>query len=688
MAIRHHDTVVIGAGSGGLTVAVGLGKLGKNPLVITKDIGGECTHTGCVPSKKFLSLARSYLNIADKNQKDIYKNTVFQQIRDIVNSIENEDKKLLTDLNVEVIHGTARFISNNQVEVSCQNEKNRQIVRFKKAVLATGSSPRYISIANFPMEKILTNETVFNLSSIPSKLVIIGGGPIAAELATAFASFGTEVHMFVRSKLLSNDPRPAISMIQKSLEDIGVKIYFGVSKQVYNPSSGILQGLHADGKQVVQVKDPEYVLAAIGRKPNIGLDLFNANIDFSNKGVVVDSKLRTTNVAVYAIGDCTTQPKFTHLAYNNGIFVGKQFILPFGTYSAGPLPAVTFTDPAIASVGETVETDQIKCFEIDLSASDRAKIEGKQNMKAFIYVHMLNGMIKGASIVGDAAEHLINIFTLAIAKKTSVFFFPRFIIPYPTYSNGISSLFGMFLREWAKQIKYQISILVKKNITRIIALIVWGAIVTSLIWYYATLQFDINTLALQLQKLLVSEFGIILFFLAYVLRGLISFSATVLSVLAGSIYGFWGGIILTIFASNASSAVAYYLGRSVFSRNDTKNQTASGLQKYLKENPFEATLIARLTFLPYDLVTYIAGALRIPFVPFIAATAIGSIPGTVAIVSFGAGIQNVLDFQNFQLQPQFIMVGVVIMVVSITISRIIRSRQQRKHFEELKNTYG
>jgi pyruvate/2-oxoglutarate dehydrogenase complex dihydrolipoamide dehydrogenase (E3) component/uncharacterized membrane protein YdjX (TVP38/TMEM64 family) len=669
-SIKEHEYVVLGAGSAGLTVAIGLAKLGKDVLVIAEEIGGDCTNTGCVPSKKFLQLAHQYRNSPDTNhQKDLHSN-IFKHIQATIQDILAHDDHILSSNNIKLIQARAVFTGPHELYI----KDKKQTVRFQKAIIATGTSPFVVPIDGLPETKLLTNETVFNLQQIPSKLVVIGGGPIGAELATAFALFGSKVTLVLRSSFLPHDPPEAAALVRTSLEQLGVKMIDGVYKQSYDKEKGHLVLYDKQGKRKTRVESPDFVLQAIGRTPNTQIGLEEAGVAYGPKGVAVDDKFCTSQKHIQALGDVTASPKFTHLAYNQGVNLIKGLVLPISSYRQPPLPWVTFTDPPIASVGMTQEKGRVKMFAIDLAQSDRAKIDEKETMKAFVYIDMLSGTVKGASIVGEPAEPLINMFTVMILKKMKAFELTNLITPYPTYANGLNSLNSLFLTEFKTHLKENAFSYFKDHWQRIAAGFFWIVIAGSLFWYFASVGFDTQRVALLLNDLLLSDLGIVIFFAAYVLRATLSLPATLLSILGGSIYGFWWGILLTILASNTSSAFAYYLGKTVFASTEEAT-TTSGFRAYIQKNTFEAVLIARLTYVPYDLVSYIAGGLRVPFWQFMGATALGALPGTVAIVSFGAGIENILDFENFRLQPEFFGIGLGVMVVSILFSKWLKRKK-------------
>lgn len=651
---KHCQYVVIGAGSGGLTVAVGLKKLNKNVLIISKNIGGECTFTGCVPSKSILHHAHNNPLSQDSPNWQQQSNQVLKKVRAKISEIAQEDQQIVQD--IEQIIGEAHFIDSHTISVNNTN------ITFDKAIIAVGSSPITIDIPGVPQDKLLTNENIFELEQAPQSLTILGGGPIGCEMATAFSALGTKVRIVTRGKILPKDSASAVEFVRNNLLAMGVELYEDNEIKQINEKEIMLT--HAT------IPLSEYYLIALGRKPNTSLNLENAGVSFSQKGIEIDTKFRTSVPHIYAIGDCTTSPKFTHLAYYQATKVLTQQISSLIPLGSAVLPWVTFTSPPIASVGELTENEHTKKFIIPFAQSDRAKIDEVDQLYGEIYVHAHSAKIVGVTIVGEHAEHLINFFTLAIQRNTKIWHLTNVITPYPTYANAMNKVTTEMLQWWTKRLPTTIKEVFLDNLFRLTALIFWIIVGTTLYSYLASKNFDATSLAMDAYRALLSEWGVLLFILLYCLRPFIMFSATILSAVAGSVYGFWIGLLLTIAASNLSSIVAYYLGQTVFASKSQSDD--DGFKQRIRKNTFQATLTARLTYLPYDLVSYIAGSLRAPLGPFILATALGSIPGSIAIVSFGASIENVGQIENFRLDPLYIIIGLVALIFSFLLKMLFR----------------
>jgi pyruvate/2-oxoglutarate dehydrogenase complex dihydrolipoamide dehydrogenase (E3) component/uncharacterized membrane protein YdjX (TVP38/TMEM64 family) len=663
--IKDYDSVVIGAGSAGITMAVGLAGLSKKVLLVSETVGGDCTHTGCVPSKRFLYKANQYVQTHEKAERQTIRETIFEDIRSTIQRIETHDRKALEHPCIAFVQGRAEFESKRQVKITPANGPE-YFVTFGTCYIATGSSPLVIPVQDLPAEKCITSDTIFELKKLPETICIIGGGPIGAEMATAFAKFGVQVDLVIRSQLLPNDYPKAVEPVREQLHKLGVTIHEGVSEMKFQRDRDQLVLVMQDEQKQVTVNGSAYYVFALGRTPNTQLGLERAGISYDKHGIQVSSQLRTSNSRVYALGDVTTYPKFTHVAYQHARTVIAGRILPFGSSFNTPIPAITYTDPPVATVGSVEETDRVSIFELDLSQTDRGLIEESNQGKCFVAVDMITGTVKGASIVGRNAEGLILFYTVLVQQNISVFKLGSLISAYPTAANSINMLYSQFLKRYRNEFTFRIRSLLKRNSVRIITATFWLIGSVSLYLLLKSIDFNGERVTTILFDLLQSPWGILLYIALYSVRTLISFSAVVLTVLGGLVYGFWGGLALTLVASNLSSSVAYLLGKTVFASEATSPK--GSFKHALQKNAFESVLIARFTFFPYDLLSYMCGALRIPFPAFILATAIGSIPGTIAFTSFGASISNISEVSAARLDSRFIVAGLGLMLISLAIS--------------------
>jgi pyruvate/2-oxoglutarate dehydrogenase complex dihydrolipoamide dehydrogenase (E3) component len=188
------------------------------------------------------------------------------------------------------------------------------------------------------------------------------------------------------------------------------------------------------------IPETEYNLLALGRSPNTNLGLEQAHVAYDKSGIAVNKNLTTSNSAIFAIGDCTQNPQFTHLAANHGKFVVKKIMVPFARRRDRALPRVTFVHPSIASVGSLEQTNTSHLFELDFTHLDRARTNFNENSRGVISVDTRTGLILGASLLGDFSEELINVMTLMMDERIPVLRMTDFITPYPTYGNILHNL--------------------------------------------------------------------------------------------------------------------------------------------------------------------------------------------------------------------------------------------------------
>src|SRR5580704_4429813 len=353
-----YDLVVIGGGTAGLVSAVGAAELGARVALVERQrIGGDCLNTGCVPSKAILRTARAVGEIrraADLGvhigRFDIDFGAVMHRMRRRRAELApNDSAERVTRLGIDLFFGAGSFISPRELALGSTS------LRFRRAVIATGSRPAVPPIDGLADTPHLTNETVFGLTERPTRLLTIGAGPIGCELAQAFARLGTQVVLFDQSpRILPNDDPDGSALVQRALIDDGVQL--ALMTEIRRVSR------RGDGLAVLFRRSPDHpdeeiagdrLLVATGRTPDVsGLDIERAGIQAGAKGIVVDDRLRTSNHRVYAAGDVCSRFRFTHAAdamarivIQNALFLGRA------KASALILPWCTYTDPEVARVG-------------------------------------------------------------------------------------------------------------------------------------------------------------------------------------------------------------------------------------------------------------------------------------------------------------------------------------------------
>jgi len=435
------DICVIGAGSGGLSVTAGAVQMGAEVVLIEKDkMGGDCLNTGCVPSKALLAAgkhAQAFRTSGPFGIKPATPNIDFAaamaHVREVIQGIEPHDSvERFESLGVNVIKGAARFTSRNEVAVG------ERRIRAKRFVIATGSRATVPPIPGIDDTDYLTNETLFENSACPDHLIIVGGGPIGIEMAQAHYRLGVKVTVLERMRALPNDDPDLAAIVVKALLDEGVSIREEVNIASVSGKTGDVRVTLQDGEEI----RGSHLLMATGRAPGVAdLGLDKAGIQYSRSGVEVDSRLRTTNKRVFAIGDAKGGLMFTHLAgYDAGIVIRNiLFKLPTkANYSA--IPWVTYTDPELSQVGLTEAQakeqygDAIKVVQWEYAENDRARAE-RITSGLIKVVAGKRGKILGAGIAGTGAGEIIQPWQIAVAKGYKMADMAGIISPYPTLSE-------------------------------------------------------------------------------------------------------------------------------------------------------------------------------------------------------------------------------------------------------------
>lgn len=437
------DICVIGAGSGGLSVAAAAAAFGQRVVLIEKHkMGGDCLNYGCVPSKALLAAAkRAYqVRTAPKfgiaaSEAFIDHGAVWNHVRGVIEAIApNDSIERFNGLGVRVITAAGRFADGQTVEAGEYRIKARRFV------IATGSSPVVPPIPGLKDVPYFTNETIFDNARLIPHLLIIGGGPIGLELAQAHRRLGSEVTVVEGAKALAKDDPEMTSVVLSHLRDEGITIREGALVEHASGAPGAIK-LTIKVGDVQETVEGTHVLLAVGRKANtadLGLDA--AGIKYSKSGITVGPKLRTSNRRVYAIGDVAGGLQFTHVANDHaGVAIRRiLFRLP-AKASTHAVPWVTFTDPELAHVGLTEAAAREKHGKVNVlrwSFDENDRAQAERETEGHIKVVTSNkGAILGVTIVGPHAGELIQMWTLAISQKLNIKAMMGWISPYPTLSE-------------------------------------------------------------------------------------------------------------------------------------------------------------------------------------------------------------------------------------------------------------
>ena len=441
--LLNPDICVIGAGSGGLTVAAAAASFGVDVVLIESGkMGGDCLNYGCVPSKSLIAAAKS---AHSKNESEKFGvefpeikvdfKGVHDHIQQVISTIEPHDSvERFEGLGVKVILASGKFVDKETVIAGDYQIKARRFV------ISTGSSPAVPPIPGLQEVPYFTNETIFENSEKLDHLIVVGGGPIGMELAQSHARLGVKVTVVEALKILSRDDPELVEIVTNQIKKDGVELLEEVVVKEIKRNNGQIQvEVEQDGN--LQTITGSHLLIATGRIANTtDLGLESAEIKFDKKGIHVDNGLKTTNRKVFAIGDVASGPQFTHWAgYQAGLILRNiLFRLPVKE-NRGLLPWVTYTSPELAHCGlsESQARERfgaIKILAWDYKDNDRAQADRHIDGKLKIIIAK-NGKILGADIAGHNAGELISMWGLAISKKLKIRDMLGFVPPYPTYTE-------------------------------------------------------------------------------------------------------------------------------------------------------------------------------------------------------------------------------------------------------------
>ncbi|MBK1623118.1 dihydrolipoyl dehydrogenase family protein [Afifella marina] len=439
------DICVIGAGSAGLTLAAAASAFDVPTVLIeTGRMGGDCLNYGCVPSKALIAAARHVAHLREApafgikaGSADVDFAAVHAHIRSVIAAIApNDSQERFTGLGVRVIRERASFLDRRAV---IAGETRISARRF---VIATGSSPQVPDIEGLDGLDYLTNESLFDLTKLPTHLIVIGGGPVGMEMAQAFRRLGSEVSVLERGHVLSHDDPELSDHVRRRLVAEGVTIHeeTEISRVARRGRYGVRVHIRkADGSE--EAVDGTQILIATGRRPNVGrLDLDKAGVDFDETGIKVGADLRTRNRRVYAVGDVTGGPNFTHWAGYEAGLVLRPLLFRIGARPKPDLlPWVTYTDPELAHVGLTLQEAErrhrhVRVLRWPVAENDRARAE-RQTEGLIRLVTTRRGRLLGVDIVARNAGEMIAPYALALSKRLNVRDMMGMILPYPTVSE-------------------------------------------------------------------------------------------------------------------------------------------------------------------------------------------------------------------------------------------------------------
>jgi pyruvate/2-oxoglutarate dehydrogenase complex dihydrolipoamide dehydrogenase (E3) component len=445
---EEYDLVIIGAGSGGLSAADFAIQLEARVALVEKDrVGGDCTWTGCIPSKTLLKTARvahemhtaaRYGLPATPPLVDLKE--VMAHVREVVAGIAHEESpEVLRAEGIDVLLGDARFVGPHTLTVaprSPQTGPDMTLVA-RRFLVTTGAHPFIPPIAGLDEVDYLTYESIWTLGELPDHLLIVGAGPIGCEMAQAFRRLGADVTLLTDgNRLLPRDDPQASRVLGEVFAAEGIRVLYNARvERAWQDENGI--HVVAAGEELLG----DALLIATGRRPTVaGLGLEKAGVRYSEQGIMVDDALRTSQPHIYAAGDCTGGPQFTHYAGWQATMAVRNALLPGSSKAVSDqVPWTTFTDPEVAHIGLTEAQaqeqfgDAVMTCDWPMSQVDRARTEG--DTTGFIkLVHKRDGTLLGATIVASRAGEMIHEWIVALHEGIKVGDLSNAIHVYPTYS--------------------------------------------------------------------------------------------------------------------------------------------------------------------------------------------------------------------------------------------------------------
>lgn len=458
MAQNTYDLIVIGGGAAGLTASRTSIHLGLKVALIEKGrVGGDCTWAGCVPSKALIAAAKLAHSAREGARLGVQVGDVrinfaqvMRHVHETIHEIYAEETpQVLREEGIHVYESAAHFVDPHTVELA-----SGERLTGRKFIIATGSSP--IVPEAFADAPYLTNHNLFQLAELPQHLIILGGGPIGTEMSQAFQRLGARVTVIdMAERLLPRDDEEASRFVMEVLQGEGVELRLGVAALRAHGTPGDVHVELADGTVV----SGSHLLVALGRRANVqGLQPGNAGIETDERGLLKLSRtLQTTQKHIYAAGDVTAGPQFTHYAGSQGYAAVRNQFLPFPIRGiAEHVPWATFTDPEVAHMGLTEAQarqqygDKVMVTRLPMHRSDRAMTEGKPEgfLKA---VHLANGKLLGVTIVGLQAADLLTEWIPIVSKGGNVRGVSGRTRVYPAHGSVNGVIGNSFSKAWLKR---------------------------------------------------------------------------------------------------------------------------------------------------------------------------------------------------------------------------------------------
>lgn len=450
----RYDLVVVGGGPAGLVAALGAAGLGARVALVEKHLlGGDCLVTGCVPSKAVLRVAHAAGAVAEARSLGLEASlgpvdfaATMERMRAIRAGIAPHDSaERLAKEGVDVFLGAARFTGTDRLAVG-----DHTLV-FRRCCIATGAHAACPPIPGLDTIDALTNDTLFDLTERPARLLVVGAGVIGCEMAQAFARLGSAVTVVdPASRVLFREDPDASAVVQRALVADGVTVRLGLAVERFAPGPDGAVATLSDGTEVVA----DRVLLAVGRTPNLDLDLAVAGVQSTPRGIEVDARLRTHNPRIYAAGDVIGQAQLTHAADHQArIVIGNALFFGRRTVDDLVIPRVTYTHPELASVGTCdpgkAASEGLTAYTVALSETDRGRTDGDEDGFLKLWADG-RGRIHGATVVGPHAGELLAPVTLAMTHGLGLPAIASTIHAYPTRSELLFKAASAYQRQRVK----------------------------------------------------------------------------------------------------------------------------------------------------------------------------------------------------------------------------------------------
>ncbi len=455
MASFDFDIAVLGGGAAGLTIASASAQLGARTLLIEKEgrLGGDCLHYGCVPSKTLIKTARVWHQARNAERyglpglelPPVDFRAVAARIQGVIDTIARHDSvERFCRLGVKVEFGQAEFRDEHTVRL------NGRTYSAKTWVIATGSSPASAPLAGLDRTPYITNREIFSLERLPASLIFLGAGPVAVEMAQAFARLGSKVTVVQRSgQILGKEDRDLADLVQAALEKEGVTCHLQATTLQVAERGGEKEVIIKKGEETMQLR-AETLCVALGREANVGgLGLEAIGIEFDKKGINVDHRLRTNHRHIYAAGDVNGRYQFTHAAgYEGGIVVSNAlFHLPRRVdYTF--MPWCTYTDPELAGIGLNEAAARERGIKYSLwteefRTNDRCLAEGEELGRIKLLLDEREKPL-GVQILGQHAGDLLNEWVAVLNGGVKLATLAQAVHPYPTLGEVNKKVVGTF----------------------------------------------------------------------------------------------------------------------------------------------------------------------------------------------------------------------------------------------------